>query len=112
MKPIEQGSIYLADLDPIKGHEQGGFRPVLILQNDILNKNLNTVIIVPITKNLSAKGYLTTYYLPKNLTKLKFDSMALIFQIRTVDKLRLKKFITYLPPTEMKAIKEQMTLLF
>lgn len=112
MKPIQQGAIYLVDLNPIKGHEQGGMRPVLVLQNDILNKNLNTVIIVPLTKNLSAKGYLTTYYLPKNLSKLKFDSVALIFQMRTIDKVRLKKLITFLPSTEIKAIKEQMTLLF
>lgn len=49
---ICQGDIYFTDLNPIKGHEQAGFRPVLIMQNNILNKNLNTVIIAPITSNI------------------------------------------------------------
>jgi mRNA interferase MazF len=58
---IEQGDIFLADLNPVKGHEQAGFRPVLIMQNNILNQHLSTVIIVPITANLKAKGAHTQY---------------------------------------------------
>ncbi len=83
---IKQGDIFLANLNPIKGHEQTGTRPIIILQNNILNKNLNTIIIIPITSNLAAKGKMTTYFLEKNVTNLNKDSVALLFQIRTIDK--------------------------
>ena len=65
MQTVRQGDIFTADLNPVKGHEQAGFRPVLVLQNNILNANLHTVIIAPVTKNLRARGYLTTYFLDK-----------------------------------------------
>ena len=112
MQQPKQGSIYWADLNPIRGHEQGGFRPVLIIQNDILSEHLNTVIIIPITKNLSTKGYLTTYYLPQQLSNLKFPSIALIYQLRAIDKTRLVKLITCLPTKIVKLIKEQMNFIF
>lgn len=112
MRQIHQGNIYFADLNPVRGHEQAGFRPVLILQNNILNTNLSTVVIVPITKNLKAKGYLTTYFLDRKKSKLKFDSVALLYQIRTIDKLRLVKFISRLSGPEIKSIKEQLVLIF
>jgi len=108
----KQGEIYLADLNPTKGHEQSGTRPVLIMQNDILNKNLNTVIVAPITSNLNAKGKLTTYFLPKNTSCLKQDSIALLFQIRTLDKKRLQKKISALPKEEIFSIKEQLKFIF
>ncbi|MFA6917848.1 MAG: type II toxin-antitoxin system PemK/MazF family toxin, partial [Candidatus Gracilibacteria bacterium] len=88
---IEQGDIYMANLNPTKGHEQAGMRPVLVMQNDILNKNLSTVIIAPITSNLSSKGLLTTWFLSGKTSGLNIDSVVLLFQIRTVDKLRLEK---------------------
>lgn len=109
---IKQGEIYFADLNPVKGHEQAGFRPVLILQNDILNKNLHTVVVVPITKNIKAKGYLTTYFLEKKISKLPADSVALLFQIRTIDKNRLKKRIIQLSHQTMHEMKRQTFLIF
>lgn len=109
---VKQGSIFLADLNPVKGHEQSGYRPVIVLQNNILNKNLNTVIIVPITKNLNAKGYLTTFFLDKKTSQLSHDSIALLFQIRTIDKIRLKKYIYTLPSAVFYALKRQMYLVF
>jgi mRNA interferase MazF len=112
MAQIKQGDIYLADLNPVKGHEQGGFRPVLVLQNDILNANLNTVIIAPITKNLSAKGYLTTFFLNKKISRLTHDSVALLYQIRTLDKERLKKPVSSLGAALFKDIKKQLFLVF
>lgn len=108
----KQGEIYLADLNPTKGHEQSGVRPVLIMQNDILSKNLNTVIIAPITSNLNAKGKLTTYFLPKEMSHLKQDSIVLLFQIRTLDKKRLQKKITKLQEEEIISIKEQLKFIF
>jgi mRNA interferase MazF len=112
MKDIKKGEIYMADLNPVKGHEQAGFRPALILQNNILNKNLNTVIIAPITSNLKAKGLLTTYFLNKKSSKLKFDSVLLLFQIRTIDKIRLKRKISVLPSENLKEITQQLMLVF
>lgn len=112
MIEIKQSGIYLANLDPVKGHEQSGYRPVLVLQNDILNKNLNTVIVAPLTKNLTAKGHITTYFIDKRISKLNFDSVALLFQIRTIDKLRIQKQISNLDETMMKRIKIQMALMF
>ena len=108
MKNPKHGAIYYADLNPAKGHEQAGFRPVLVLQNDILNKNLNTVIIVPITTNLKAKGYMTTYFLAKSISGLSQDSVVLLYQIRTIDKMRLKRLVSNLSPEVMKQIKEQV----
>ena len=107
---IKQGEIYLADLNPIKGHEQGGFRPVLVLQNNILNKHLNTVIIAPITSNLKAKGLLTTYFLTQD--KLQKESIVLLHQIRTLDKTRLKNRISSLSSYELAGIREQLSLIF
>lgn len=112
MKKVDQGDIYLADLNPVQGHEQAGFRPVLILQNDILNTNLSTVVIAPITKNLQAKGYMTTYSLAKIRSKLNHDSVVLLYQVRTIDKQRLQKFISRLSVEEIHLIKKQLLMVF
>jgi len=109
---IYQGDIYLADLSPIKGHEQAGMRPVLILQNNILNKNLNTIVIAPLTSNLKAKGKLTTYFLSSAVFNLKQDSVILLFQIRTIDKTRLIKKIISLDESIFYKIKEQLNYIF
>lgn len=112
MTEIEQGDIYLADLSPIKGHEQAGYRPVLVLQKNILNQFLNTVVIAPLTTNLAAKGKLTTYFLGKAKSCLDYDSVVLLFQIRTVDKTRLTKKISNIGNEEVLAIKEQLNYIF
>lgn len=102
----------MADLNPIKGHEQAGFRPVLVMQNDILNANLNTVVIAPITSNLSAKGKLTTYFLSRIASRLNQDSVILLFQIRTIDKSRLRRMIARLSKEEFFRIREQLRFVF
>lgn len=109
---MKQGDIYLANLNPIKGHEQGGLRPVLIIQNDILNKNLNTAVIIPITSNLKAKNSLITWFLPKKECRLKQDSVALLFQIRTIDKKRLIKKVANLKKDECNQIIKQLKFVF
>jgi mRNA interferase MazF len=109
---ISQRTIYFANLNPTKGHEQSGLRPVIVLQNDILNKNLNTVVIAPLTSNLHAKGLLTTYFLDKNYYNLAFDSLILLTQIRTIDKSRLTRKITQIDPDTFREIKKQLTLIF
>jgi mRNA interferase MazF len=93
MNSIKQGDIFLVNLNPIKGHEQGGLRPALILQNDQLNHNLSTVIIAPITSNMALKGLMTTHFLPAKSSGLNRDSLVLVYQVRTIDKGRFIKRI-------------------
>lgn len=109
---IKQGDIFLADLNPVKGHEQAGWRPVLIMQNDILNQCLSTVIIAPITANLAAQGKMTTYFLPNSLSGLDYDSVLLIHQVRTLDKRRLEKKIAQMPSSEFQKIRLKLNFIF
>lgn len=109
---VYQGDIYLTDLNPVKGHEQGGSRPVLVIQNNTLNKNLSTVVILPLTSNLKAKDHLTTYFLNKKSTDLNFDSVVLIYQIRTIDQARLKRKISSVSPEILRGLKQQLQLIF
>lgn len=109
---IKQGQIYLSDLNPVKGHEQAGYRPVLVIQNDILNHNLSTVIILPITSNLKHKENLTVYLLNKENSSMENDSLVLLFQIRTIDKLRLKKKIGEINQEEFYKIKRKLNNIF
>lgn len=111
-KNIKQGAIFLANLNPVKGSEQAGYRPVMIVQNDILNKHLNTVIVAPITTNLRAKGLFTTFFIDKKLSKLNYDSIVLLFQMRTIDKSRLEKYIFTISTKDFSELKRQLTLVF
>jgi len=109
---IKQGDIFLANLNPVAGHEQADFRPVLIMQNNILNNNLSTIIIAPITANIKTKGKLTTYFLPKNSSSLDKNSIVLLFQMRTLDKGRLEKKIAKVAKEDFIKIKEQLKFIF
>lgn len=109
---MKKGEIYFADLNPVIGHEQGNYRPVIILQNSILNKNLSTVVIAPITKNLKAKGHLTTHFLKKQSSKLAHDSVILLHQITTIDKQRLTNRVSTLNQTDIQSVMEQLKFVF
>ncbi|MAG12236.1 hypothetical protein CL630_00275 [bacterium] len=109
---IKQGDIYTSDLGTMEGHEQRGFRPVLIMQNNILNIHLNTIIIAPLTSNLSTKDALTTYFLPKTSHQLQKDSVILLHQIRGIDKTRLRKKIARIGDKEFAHIRKQLSLIF
>ena len=83
--------IYYADLSPVIGSEQGGFRPVLILQNDIGNKHSPTTIVACITTKVYQKHRIPTHIeITDQLCGLPKDSMVLLEQLRTIDKSRLK----------------------
>ena len=97
LEEIKQGGIYWADLGPIQGHEQAGVRPVIVVQANWLNRALSTVIIIPTTSNLSAKGLMITHFLDKEKTGLKKDSIALLHQVRTIDKRKFRKKTGDLP---------------
>ncbi len=89
---LKRGEIYYADLSPVVGSEQGGIRPVLIVQNDIGNKYSPTVIVAAITSQLE-KAKLPTHIELGMEYGLSKNSVALLEQIRTLDKRRLKEKI-------------------
>lgn len=99
---VSRGEIYYADLSPVVGSEQGGIRPVIVLQNDIGNKYSPTTIVSPITSRISKK-FLPTHILLNECEGLK-NSVVLLEQIRTIDKSRLKQKISQLPPEKVEAL--------
>ena len=88
---IKRGDIYYADLSPVVGSEQGGVRPVLIVQNDIGNKHSPTVIAAAITSQINKARLPTHIELSAQSYGLSKDSVVLLEQIRTIDKKRLKE---------------------
>ncbi len=105
-----RGDIYFADLSPVVGSEQGGFRPVLIIQNDIGNKYSPTVIVSAITSQIM-KAHLPTHVeLPAHVSGLDKDSVVLLEQIRTIDKRRLKRRIARLDEEVMTKIDDALAI--
>ena len=96
-RTILRGDLYYADLNPVVGSEQGGIRPVLILQNNTGNKHSPTVIVAAITSR--AKTKLPTHISLSGIPLLEKDSIALLEQIRTIDKRRLIDYIGTLSET-------------
>ena len=92
---IRRGEIYMAELDPTLGSEQGGTRPVLILQNNVGNRFSPTVIVAPITSEIK-KRHLPTHVPLPDVPGLPSSSMVLLEQIRTIDKSRLDSFMAQL----------------
>ncbi len=93
---IKRGDIVIVDFEPIKGSEQRGIRPALVIQNDIYNKYSPTTIVAPITSKIYKKEYPTNVFLHKNDSNLDNDSNILLNQIKTIDKLRIKRKISTL----------------
>ena len=91
MNNIKRGEIYYADLSPVVGSEQGGVRPVLIVQNDIGNKHSPTVIAAAITSQKEKNKLPTHIELNAADCGLAKDSIVLLEQVRTIDKKRLKE---------------------
>lgn len=101
---IKRGELYYADLSPVVGSEQGGVRPVLVVQNDVGNKYSPTVIAAAVTSKLDKARLPTHIELSKESFGLTHDSVVLLEQIRTLDKRRLKERIGSLPPNLMKRV--------
>lgn len=101
---IRRGEIYFADLSPVVGSEQGGVRPVLVIQNDVGNKYSPTVIVSAITSQLSKAKLPTHIELSCQECDLPKNSVVLLEQIRTLDKRRLKEKITIIDDKKMKEI--------
>ena len=93
---VRRGDMYYADLSPVIGSEQGGIRPVLIIQNDVGNKHSPTVIVSAITSQQNKTKLPTHIELGSQELGLKSDSILLTEQIRTIDKSRLKEKIGHI----------------
>jgi mRNA interferase MazF len=101
---IKRGDIVLVELEPVKGSEQGGIRPALVIQNDISNEFSPTTIIAPITSKVYSKEYPTNVLLLKQESKLDKESTVLLNQIRTIDKRRIVKILSNINESIMKRV--------
>lgn len=93
---IRRGDVYYADLRPVVGSEQGGIRPVLIIQNDVGNRHSPTVIVAAITSQINKSKLPTHVELSSRRYEMVKDSVILLEQLRTIDKRRLKERVCHL----------------
>ena len=103
---VKRGDIYYADLSPVVGSEQGGIRPVLIIQNDVGNRYSPTVICAAITSRMNKAKLPTHIEIDSRRCQIMKDSVILLEQIRTIDKQRLKDLIGHLDKERMKSVDE------
>ncbi len=109
---VRRGEIYYADLSPVIGSEQGGMRPVLIVQNDVGNKYSPTVIAAAITSQKYKTQLPTHISVNADNCGLQKDSIVLLEQVRTLDKKRLKERMGNLPDSEMNKINRALSVSF
>ena len=107
---IKKGEIYLADLSPIVGSEQGGTRPVLIIQNNIGNKYSPTTIVAAVTTKLDKARLPTHVFLCHTHCGLQKDSVVLLEQIRTIDKSRLGPYIGEISLNELNKVDDALAV--
>ena len=113
MEPnVRRGDIYYADLSPVVGSEQGGTRPVLIVQNDTGNRHSPTVIAAAITSQLGKARLPTHITVPGREVGLAKDSVVLLEQIRTLDKRRLREHMGRLSDEQMSKVNEAIAVSF
>jgi mRNA interferase MazF len=106
--PIKRGDVYFADLSPVKGSEQGGVRPVLVIQNDIGNRFSPTVIVAAITAQIQKAKLPTHVEIEASADGFERKSVVLLEQLRTLDKQRLTDKITHLSPEAMRRVNEAL----
>ena len=107
---IKRGELYYADLSPVVGSEQGGVRPVLVVQNDIGNKYSPTVIAAAVTSQMGKAKLPTHIALAAGDYGLAKDSVVLLEQIRTIDKRRLREKIGELPLPLMRKVNDALMI--
>jgi len=106
---VKRGDIYYADLSPVIGSEQGGMRPVLIVQNNVGNKYSPTVIVAAITTKIE-KGKMPTHVEVGADKGLEKNSVVLLEQMRTIDKQRLRDQVTHLDNKTMNMVDEALAI--
>ncbi len=110
MLDVKRGFVYYADLSPVVGSEQGGVRPVLIIQNNVGNKYSPTVIVAAITSHIEKAKLPTHVELSAKQYGLEKDSVLLLEQLRTIDKQRLQQKITDLDDKIMARVDEALKI--
>ena len=99
-----RGEIYYADLSPIVGSEQGGTRPVLIIQNNVGNRFASTVIVAAITSRINAKPKQPTHSFIGTVGTMKYPSVVMLEQLRTLDKCRVGPYVGSLSDEKMEDV--------
>lgn len=107
---INRGDLYSACLDPVVGSEQGGIRPVLVIQNDVGNRHSPTVIVLAVTGQINKARLPTHVPVPAEGNGLMKDSVILAEQIRTLDKRRLRERIGAIAPEVMEKVSEALRI--
>lgn len=107
---IQRGDIYYADLSPVVGSEQGGIRPVLIIQNDVGNRHSPTVICAAITSRMNKAKLPTHIELSAQKYQIVKNSVILLEQIRTIDKKRLREFVCHVDSRMMRKVSEAIRI--
>ncbi len=107
---VKRGDVYFADLSPVVGSEQGGVRPVLVVQNDIGNRFSPTVIVAAITAQIQKAKLPTHVEIDAKKYGFERDSVILLEQIRTIDKQRLTDKITHLDEEMMDRVDEALQI--
>lgn len=110
MKQVKRGEIYYADLDPVKGSEQGGMRPVLIIQNDLGNRFSPTVIVLPLTSRMNKAPLRTHVTVHPPMGGLQKSSVILCEQVRTLEKKRLCRYVGVLRPDKMRQVEQALLI--
>lgn len=109
---VKRGEVYLADLSPVVGSEQGGKRPVLIVQNDVGNHFSTTVIVAAITAKNEKANLPTHIEIQQGEFNFSKDSTVLLEQVRTIDKVRLLEKITEVDAAFMQRVNEGLRISF
>ena len=109
---IKRGEIYYADLSPVVGSEQGGIRPVLILQNDVGNRYSPTIIVAAITSKIDKAKLPTHIEIEGERHGLPKDSVILLEQIRTIDKRRLREHTGHADRSVMEQVDSALAVSF
>ena len=107
---IRRGDIYYADLSPVTGSEQGGVRPVLIIQNNIGNRHSPTVICAAITSKMNKAKLPTHIEISAGRYQIVKNSVVLLEQIRTIDKQRLREYICHVDQELMKKVEKALKI--
>lgn len=107
---IRRGDIYYADLSPVVGSEQGGIRPVLIIQNNVGNRHSPTVICAAVTSRMNKAKLPTHIEISAKDYQIVKNSVILLEQIRTIDKQRLKEFVCHVDAGVMKKVEEAIRI--
>lgn len=110
MAKVKRGDVYYAELDPVIGSEQGGVRPVLIVQNDVGNQHSPTTIVAAITGQLCKAKLPTHVDLAGRENGLAKNSVVLVEQVRTIDKTRLKEYICTLDKQVMEQVDQALLI--